>query len=323
MKIKGLYIIIIILVIIVSLTYKICEKFQIVDCSTLTNCKACTNMFGCLWCAQSNKCVSDLSNATLCPQENTIADPMGCDDISDVSNNYIDNSGNGSIDNNNSTFTGGKCSVNTDCKSCLTSPGCFWCANKEICSSNEDVYSDCADERNIYNSINQCSLQKSISMNYPSTESIIPVQGLARNTDNSLTTQSLKIIFDSFAAKGNPIIDSQSKQNALQMVNNEKEFYNNKYKSYVNTYVDNSIDYNTDDKSLSSAKDIENHIQDLNDVSRYINNYNTSQYVEGYQNHQEDKFQYVSQGNKNISFKLQMLWLGNLIALGTLFYLMK
>jgi hypothetical protein len=308
---KIIFPIIIILVIIASIAYKIYEKFQIVDCNTLTNCKACSNMFGCLWCAQSKKCVSDLSNSTLCPQENTIADPMGCDDISNVSSN------------SGSTFTGGKCSINTDCKSCLTSPGCFWCANKQICSSNEDVYSDCADEKNIYNSINQCPLQKSLNMNYPKTESIIPIEGLARNTDDSLTNQSLKIIFDSFAAKGNPIIDTQSKQNALQMVNNEKEFYNNKYKSYMNTYVDNSIDYNTDEKSLSSAQTIQKHIQDLDDVSRYINNYNTSQYVEGYQNINEDKFQYVLLENKGISNKIQLLWLGNLIALGTLFYLMK
>ena len=140
MKMKGLYIIIIILVIIACIGYKIYENFQIVKCNTLTNCKACSNMFGCLWCAQSNKCVSDLSNATLCPQENTIADPMGCDNISNSKGN-------------NSTFTGGKCSVNSDCKSCLISPGCFWCANKQICSSNEDVYSDCADEKNIYLSL--------------------------------------------------------------------------------------------------------------------------------------------------------------------------
>ena len=298
--------IMIIILIIASISYKVYEKFQIADCNTLTNCKSCSNSFGCLWCVNSNKCVSDLSNSILCPQESTIADPMACD----ITSNPIDNSG--------STFTGGNCSVNSDCKSCLTSPGCFWCANKQVCSS------ECIDDPSIYNSIEQCVLQKSISMNtavFSQTDSIIPVMGLSRNTDGSLTTQSLKIIFDSFSSKGMPIIDSESKQKALTLINSEKNAYNNKFKSYMNTYVDKSIDFVSDGGSLSNAQDIKNHIQDLNDISRYINNFDISTYVEGYQN--IDKFDYTLQENRAVNYRIQLLWLGNLIALGTLFYLMK
>jgi hypothetical protein len=312
MKLGRIIGIIIVLIIIVIVSYRVYERFQTQECSTIDNCKACTNSFGCLWCVNSNKCVSDLSNSILCPQESTLADPMSCD----VSQEIVE-------DNSGSTFTGGKCSINSDCKSCLTSPGCFWCDTKKICSSNEDVYSDCIDEKYIFNSIEQCNLKMSIDMNYPATESIMPISGLSRNLDGSLTNQSLKIIFDSFASKGNAIIDSQTKQNALQMVENEKDFYNNKFKSFMNTYVDNSIDYNSDSKSLDSAKDIKNHIQDLNDVSRYINNYDTTNFVEGYQNFNESKFDYVLQENKAANSRIQLLWLGNLIAIGTLFYLMK
>ena len=300
----------IILVIIASISYKVYEKFQIFDCNIFTDCKSCSNSFGCLWCVKSNKCVSDLSNSIVCPQESTIADPISCNINNDNSGNYIDNS---------------TCSINTDCKSCLTTPDCFWCANTQICTSNENVYSECMNDPSIFNSIEQCVLQKSNSMNtnvLSHTDSIIPVVGLSRNTDGSLTNQSLTIIFDSFSSKGMPIIDLQSKQNALQMVNNEKTLYNNKFKSYVNTYVDNSIDFVSDGNSLSNAQDIKNHIQDLNDISRYINNYDTSRYVEGFQN-EENKFQYTIQKNRAVNTNIQLLWLGNLIAFGTLFYLIK
>ena len=228
------------LILIVFTAYKLYEHFQTQDCSTITNCKACTNSFGCLWCVKSNKCVSDLSNNVLCAQESTIVDPMGCDDDSTT---VEDNSG--------SSLTGGNCSINRDCKSCLTSPGCFWCANKEICSSNEKVYSDCIDDPSLYNSIEQCNLKKSIEMNYPQTDSVIPVLGLSRDMDGRLTEQSLKIVFDSFASRGTSITDPQSKENALQMIHNEKTFYTNKSKAYAYSNSSNEIEEDFSTKSLS------------------------------------------------------------------------
>ena len=289
-------ILILLLILIVFTAYKLYEHFQTQDCSTITNCKACTNSFGCLWCVKSKKCVSDLSNNVLCAQESTIVDPMSCDETPE--------------DISGSSLTGGECSINRDCKSCLTSPGCFWCANKEICSSNEKVYSDCIDDPSLYNSIEQCNLKKSIEMNYPQTDSVIPVLGLSRDMNGRLTDQSLKIVFDSFASRGTAITDSQSKENALQMIDNEKTFYSNKSKAY------------TESNSSDEAQKIQSHIQDLDDISRYIENYNTTNYVEGFQVN-EAKFEYTLQENKGMNSKIQLLWLGNLIAIGTLFYLMR
>ena len=92
------------------------------------------------------------------------------------------------------------------------------------------------------------------------------------------------------------------------MINNEKTFYINKSKAYS--------------KSSDEAQKIQSHIQDLDDISRYIEKYNTTNYVEGFQVN-EAKFEYTLQENKAMNSKIQLLWLANLIAIGTLFYLMR
>jgi len=341
----------ILLIIIVGfITYKIYEKFQIIECSTVKNCKTCSKSFGCLWCKTSKKCISDLSKNTLCFRESTVSDPFGCDidSVEDVSGANL-----------NSPLFGGKCSNNKDCLTCLRSPDCFWCNDSQKCAGSVELYAQCKNDVTIYNSTNQCSASKNnlpeSTVEFNPNDSVLPKQGMLRNTDGSLTNNSLKIIFDSIAAKGIPIEDSNSKDKVLNTINQEINFHKNKFKSSINSYVSNTIDYVNDPKSLEEAKNTERTLQDLRDISRYINEYSisflqdsrpqfsskdTMEQIEEkggmftfYGNPNLEKFidtyvekddnEYVIQKNNMVKRNLELFWFANIVALGTLYYFMK
>jgi hypothetical protein len=339
-KTKKIVSLIILLIIIVGfIGYKLYERFQIIECSTVKNCKTCTKSFGCLWCKRSNKCVSDLSNSILCPRESTAADPFGCDlDVAeDVSGSQL-----------NSPLFGGKCSANKDCTSCLRSPDCFWCNNSQQCAGSVELYARCKDDINIYNSTAQCAASKvdipESTVPFDPKDTVIPVQGLSRNTDGSLTNSSFQIIFNSLN-----IEDEPSMNRALNRITKEMDFYKNQYKTNINTYVNNTIDYVNDPKSLDSAKNTNQRLQDLRDISRYVNDYGNSflnqrrrpefnskdtaqqildqgDYFEFFKADtykEKDEFNYTLQKNKSVLGSLELFWLGNIIALGTLYYFMK
>ena len=282
-----IFIIITILFILSYYGYKFYEKFQIIECSNLTNCKSCANSFGCLWCTKSNKCVSDLSNNILCPQESTIADPLGCEVGTEAkTEEKVDFS---------SPMYGGKCGDNKDCNSCLNYPDCFWCSTNNICTSSVDVYSKCINDPNIYNSIEQCILKPNLQK-VDTKSSIIPILGLSRNLDGSLTQSSLKIIVDSFASRGEAIVDLNSKNRALDEIEKEISFYN----------------------TLPTYNDVKNHILDLEKVSGYIEGITLNKYTESYQN-----YEYEKEKNKTINGSLQVIIGLNLLALGSLFYFIR
>jgi hypothetical protein len=273
-----IFIIVTLLIIIAYYGYSFYEKFQIVECSTLTNCKSCANSFGCLWCVKSNKCVSDLSNNILCSGESTVADPLGCDIALDEKPDF------------SSPMYGGKCGLNTDCNTCLSSPDCFWCSTKNVCTSTSDVFSKCVNDPSIYNSIEQCILKPKLN----NESSIIPVLGLSRNIDGSLTQSSLKIIFDGFAARGDPIVDLNSKNRALSMIDKEVSFYN----------------------TLPVNSDVKQHINDLEKVSGYIEGVTIESFV-------DSSYEYEKEKNKNMNGSLQLIMALNLLAIGSLFYFMR
>jgi len=158
---------------------------------------------------------------------------------------------------------------------------------------------------------------------------------------------SLQIIFDSFAAKGTPIQDSQSKNAALNQITREMTYYKDKYKSSMNTYIGNSIDYVNDPQSLNQAKQIDQKIQDLKDISRFVTNYSIarrrpdvnndfsssfsasnefmSPYAEPFVDTYTSHLQYnnIKQEYSATKIQIQAFYFINLVALGTLFYFMN
>ena len=141
-KYKILYLSILLIIIVGFISYKIYEKFQIIECSTVKNCKTCAQSFGCLWCKTSKKCISDLSKNSVCFRESTVSDPFGCDiDSVEVAESNL-----------NSPLFGGKCSNNKDCLTCLRSPDCFWCNDSQKCAVSVELYAQCKDDATIYNS---------------------------------------------------------------------------------------------------------------------------------------------------------------------------
>ena len=342
---KIVYLIILLLIIVGFIGYKVYEKFQIIECSTIKGCKTCAKTFGCLWCKSSKKCVSDLSSNILCKNESTVSDPFGCelDSAQDISGLGL-----------NSPLFGGSCSANKDCLTCLRTPDCFWCNNSQKCAGSAELYAQCKDDVNIYNSSYQCAASKSSvpesTVPFNPNDSVIPTQGLSRNTDSSLTTPSLQIIFNNLG-----IEDKDSMNSALNRITKEMDFYKNQYKTNINTYVDNTIDYVNDPKSLDSAKNTNQRLQDLRDISRYVNDYGNAflnqtrpefsskdtmdqvkdqgGFFEFFTNQvkepfidtyiQKDEFDYTLQKNKLTSRYLELFWFGNIIALGTLYYFMN
>ena len=292
MKSKIILVFIIILLLISAyIGYNIYEKFQIVECSTMKNCKSCANSFGCLWCSKSNKCVSDLSNNLLCSGESTIADPLGCD----ITHNTKDETLKSDF---SSPLFGGQCANNKDCNTCLSSPDCFWCSTNNICTSSIDVYNKCLNDPNIYNSIEQCILKPNLQQKMPDTQSIIPVIGLSRNLDGSLSQASLKIIFDSFSSRGGPILDLKSKNKALEEINKEIYFY----------------------LSLPESDLVKKHMLDLEKVSGYIEGVTINKYTESYQDY---KYENEKDKNSSANSMLQMVMFLDLVALGCIFYFIR
>ena len=219
----------------------------------------------------------------------------------------------------------GQCSTLSSCSSCLATPDCFWCDTQKVCVANNAVYTTCANEK-VFDSLLQCNLNATINdksdtnINYTG-ESIIPIIGLSRNSDGTFTKASLKIIMDSLKARGYTTSDVESKKATLDIITKEEDTYNTLYKNSMSAYVANGIDYEIDDKSLQKAKNIKSHIDDLKDISRYINLQGIETFLEGFQQTfdviQSDNDIVVSKNN-TIKRTLQIIWVANLVALGTI-----
>lgn len=307
--------------------YKTYEAFSgyFVQCSTLTNCRTCAEEFGCVWCESGQgRCMSDLSSNILCRGSSIASSAAGCSDgVSSLSN--VGNIGT-LADASGNIVTYGQCSRARNCNDCISgSPDCLWCASDNKCVSSMNA-NTCTNSR-LYHSILQCSLSNTSSSMYVSPsapysgESVIPIVGLSRDNDDRLTDSSLKIIKDSLDARGYTVTDNLSKTRVLGMIQSEMNFYKNQFKSSIGDFVNKSLDYVADGTSLTNAKQGDKKVQDLRDISRYINSIDVSKFTEGYSNldTEESIFEYAKDKNNMVSRKLQMFCLANLVVLGTLF----
>ena len=301
------------------------------ECGVFSDCKSCSNSSSfCVWCNTTEKCVSDLSSNQLCPRETTVSTSSGCSQNSESSNDTSGNRG-------SSLY--GDCSAATDCSSCMSTPDCSWCSNQNICASSVNLYSQCGNnvyDPSIYNSRNQCELQASLSSTSTSTststtaststysgESVIPTVGVSRTAEGLLTETSLQTIIDSLKSRGHPITDTTSKNAVLKMIQDELTFYNSKYKSDMNTFVKNSMNYVADGTSLTRASNDNTRIQDLKDISRHISAINVSSFTEAYQDLDKEKtlFSYEVTKNKAVKSNIQLFMIANLVVLGSLFFI--
>jgi len=314
---QNIYILFALILVAVSVfaLYKTYEGFQLAECATLKDCKGCANTFGCSWCVKQNKCVEDTKTNSMCAGESTVTNPLACN---------VEAQGGTLL----SAKTYGQCSVLTSCGSCLSTPDCFWCANQKACVSNKDVYKQCADDK-ILNSFSECELLPTIKPDSTTTtysgESIIPIVGLSRNADGSLTQSSINTIIESLLARGYPIKDATTKAAALDLIKKEQDFYTDKYKTTMGNYLGEVVvDFKDDAKELADAKELQAHIQDLKDISRSVNLLVISMFTEGFQqdfNTVKGSFDYEITKNKLTGYKIQVFMLANLVALGSLFFL--
>ena len=204
---------------------------------------------------------------------------------------------------------------------------CFWCDTSKICVSNNDVYNLCKNDK-IYDSLLQCNLNNNmIPLDYQK-ESIIPVLGLSRGTDDTLTESSLKIILDSLKARGYSTEDSESKNELLTLVKAEQDYYSNLYTGSISSYIANGIDFKVDEPSLLKAKNVQSHIQDLKDVSRYIHSQKIEgfigSFIEGFDNKVDTVLSlYKDSTTKTnyVNLSIKIIWAANCIALGSVFFM--
>lgn len=267
----------------------------------------------------------------------------------DISGNYIitsDVSGNvsqddksnadlGSYDNSNNYIEAeappatqaGTCANSKSCSSCMGVPDCFWCDTTKLCVSNNDVYNLCKNDK-IFDSLLQCNLNKNmIPLDYQK-DSIIPVLGLSRGVDDTLTESSLKIILDSLKARGYSTADSESKNALLTLVKAEQDYYSNLYTNSISSYIANGIDFKIDEPSLIKAQNIQTHIQDLKDVSRYIHSQTiegfVNSFIEGFDNNLDTVLSLYKDSRiktNYVNLSIQIIWAINSIALATVFFM--
>jgi len=324
------------------------DGFQI--CSTLNNCITCSSSFGCTWCATDAKCVSDNSANAVCPRQSLIVNPGSCD-----IQYTTDASGNGLVADTNRV-----CSASSTCNSCLSIPGCFWCSTQNKCTSSINVYAECKDDMRIYSSFSQCSLNNASSNNLSSNSllldyylwginagsqgspgspgspgsqpaaapvttvpSIIPILGLSRNSEGSLTLPAKQTVLQSLQSQGKSISDAASRRNVLQLIKTEADQVKALKKTKLNTYVGNSIDYVSDGASLAAIKEYDTRLLDLHDISQHIQSIPLEGFKEGFTLSYEtlkSANEYTKESLNISGSGLQYLWLGNLVAIGTIIY---
>lgn len=381
---KIIIISIIILFLVLFFTKKTYENFAIVfntptkqftDCSKITNCSTCAETFGCVYCKTTNKCVSDLSKNILCPGEDTAYSKETCgQDTSTATTLYKQR-------------TYGDCSGVSDCKDCLSSPGCYWCDTKKKCISSIGVYDTCKDDPVIKNSFSECDATNSLQynandFNIPRTSTsipqisekslnilnnlpnisntrlvtsipnynsdfdddlgslsslssqpvsssttladtmstIIPIVALSKDSNGNLSESSLQTIIDSMKRDGYNFSTKSGKQNALQVIENQKNILKQQYKNNIKDYVSNSLDYISDGSSLNRAKDVNLKLKELDDVSRYIQSMKIEGFIEGFLDKEIIINENLIEENNSTKWMTQWLWLGNIIALSAFLY---
>lgn len=298
------------------------DGFEI--CSTLTDCGTCARAFGCTWCSENAVCVSDNSANAVCPRQSKIKSPDGCD-----SSGRTDSSG-GLVSTGDRT-----CSASTNCNTCLSIPGCYWCNTQKRCSSNIDVYNQCGTDMQIFRSFSQCSLVDS-PVPAPSTvgaastpsevsnaSSIIPILGLSRNSDGSLTNAAIQTVMQSLQSQGYSITNRTSRATLMNVIKAEIDSVKAQKKANLNVYVANSADYVSDGASLARIKTYDTQLLDLHDISRHIDRVSFEGFQEGFALNLdvlETANEYNRQSLKTSGLNIQVIFLANFVAIGTIIY---
>jgi len=317
------------------------DGFEI--CSTLSDCGTCARAFGCTWCDKDAVCVSDNSANAVCPAQSKIKSPDGCN-----RSGRTDNSG-GLVSPGNMT-----CSASTNCNTCLSIPGCYWCNTQKLCSSNMDVYQKCGTDMQIFRSFSQCSLVNSpvaaqppagtsgagaapfSGIVLPSTvgaastpsevsnsSSIIPILGLSRNSDGSLTNASIQSVMQSLQSQGYSITNRTSRATLMNVIKAEIDSVKAQKKANMSVYVANSADYVSDGASLARIKAYDTQLLDLHDISRHIERVSFEGFQEGFALNLEvleSANEYNRQSLKTSGLNIQLIYFANFVAIGTILY---
>ena len=285
------------------------------NCSSASNCSQCMSTPDCYWCSNQNMCVSSSDVYNQCKNDKIIDSLSQC---SGDTLQYNQDISGVTIPNNPFPSQVSESSVSSSQVPDFTNELQADNTTTEITSTETVVPTTNTLGPN--NSIDFVSM-KSSNFIYPN-DSIIPVLGLSRSSNGLLTDSSIKIILDGIKARGYSLKDTQSKNKVLELIKKEKDFYSKQMKKNVSNYVNNSMDYISDGTSLSKAQNTEQHIKDLDIVSRYIENINTSSFVEAYQDLDTDRTKFLDnvQRSRATNSVIELLWFANLVALGFIFF---
>ena len=268
------------------------------QCSTATNCNQCMSTPACYWCSNQNKCVSNRDVYNECRDDRVV------DSLSQCSGNsgprYSEN-----VDTTTPTSGAPLPGFSEDESTFISSPTT---TSSTTTSTNSGTV---APPRNNSSTVSQ----------YPN-DSIIPVLGLSRTSNGLLTDSSIQIIIDGLKSRGYTLKDTSSKNAVLQKIKEELDYYENTLNTNVSTYVSSSLDYISDGRTLNKVRNNRQHIQDLKDISRYVEAINTTSFTEAYLDLETEKIKFNDsvQQAKASNFNIELLWFANLVVLGFIFF---
>jgi GTPase involved in cell partitioning and DNA repair len=127
---------------------------------------------------------------------------------------------------------------------------------------------------------------------------------------------------DGLKSRGYTLRDTSSKNAVLQKIKEELDYYENTLNTNVSTYVASSLDYVSDGRTLNKVRNNRQHIQDLKDISRYVESINTKTFSEAYMDLEIEKIKFNDsvQQTKKTNFNIELLWFANLVVLGFIFF---
>jgi len=285
------------------------------QCSTATNCNECMSTPACYWCSNQRKCVSNRDVYNECRDDNIV------DSLSRCSGNsgprYSENVDTTTpsrgaplpgFSESESTYMTSPTTVSTESEFIQSTGGGL------VPNSTRPFYGDPGGRVSNSSGNNQVS-------QYPN-DSIIPVLGLSRTSNGLLTDSSIQIIMDGLKSRGYTLRDTSSKNAVLQKIKEELDYYENTLNTNVSTYVSSSLDYVSDGRTLNKVRNNRQHIQDLKDISRYVEAINTTSFTEAYMDLDTEKIKFndsVQQANAS-NFNIELLWFANLVVLGFIFF---
>ena len=273
------------------------------QCSTATNCNQCMSTPACYWCSNQNKCVSNRDVYNECRDDRVVVSLSQCS--SNSGPRYSENV-TGTTDSSGAPLPGFSESESTYTSTPTST------STRAPRSSRTVIPS-----RN-----NQIAVNNTSTVSQYPNDSIIPVLGLSRTSNGLLTDSSIQIVIDGIKSRGYTLKDTSSKNAVLQKIKEEITFYENSLDTNVSTYVSSSLDYISDGRTLNKVRNNKQHIQDLKDVSRYIESINTKLFAEAYMDLETEKIKFNDsvQLAKASNFNIELLWFANLVVLGFIFF---